>query len=153
MLKDRLKELVPTVFHKEEWRTQIQMPCLRKGYILFCKQKHSGSTKKYSETDDMNMLEFLIENIFVMFGGRVFQQTVGLRVLPVLPFSVTRSFIPTRLHTGTSEEKGKEASRSFNFILYYIDPALLLNNSTFGEFVNCYVVAVSDMSTDTFRFS
>ena len=77
-LKDRLKELVPTVFHKEEWRTQIQISCLRKGHILFCKQKHSGSTKKFSETDIMDMLEVLIENIFVMFGGHVFQQTVGL---------------------------------------------------------------------------
>jgi hypothetical protein len=26
----------------------------------------------------INMLEFLIENIFVFFGGRVFQQTVGI---------------------------------------------------------------------------
>ena len=93
--KRQIERISPTVFHKEEWRTQIQMPCLRKGHILFCKQKHSGSTKKFSETDIMNMLEFLIENIFVMFGGRVFQQTVRLRVLPVLPFSVTRSFIPT----------------------------------------------------------
>jgi hypothetical protein len=24
------------------------------------------------------MLEFLIDNIFIMFGGRVFQQTVGI---------------------------------------------------------------------------
>ena len=36
------------------------------------------STKKFSETDIFNMLEFLIDNIFVMFGGRVFQQTVGI---------------------------------------------------------------------------
>ena len=39
---------------------------------------HSDSTKKFSETDIFNMLEFLIDNIFVMFGGRVFQQTVGI---------------------------------------------------------------------------
>jgi hypothetical protein len=32
----------------------------------------------FSETDIMDMLEVLIENIFVMFGGHVFQQTVGL---------------------------------------------------------------------------
>jgi hypothetical protein len=32
----------------------------------------------FSETDSFNMLEFLIDNIFVMFGGRVFQQTVGI---------------------------------------------------------------------------
>ena len=36
------------------------------------------STKKFSETDIFNMLEFLIDNIFAMFGGRVFQQTVGI---------------------------------------------------------------------------
>jgi hypothetical protein len=26
----------------------------------------------------INMLEFLIDNIYVFFGGRVFQQTVGI---------------------------------------------------------------------------
>jgi hypothetical protein len=31
-----------------------------------------------NQTDTFNMLEFLIGNIFVMFGGRVFQQTVGI---------------------------------------------------------------------------
>jgi hypothetical protein len=34
--------------------------------------------KKLSETDIIKMLVFLIDNIFVMFGGRVFQQTVGI---------------------------------------------------------------------------
>jgi hypothetical protein len=47
--------------------------------FLFCKKKtHSDSTKKFSETDFINMLEFLIDNKFVIFGGRVFQQTVGI---------------------------------------------------------------------------
>jgi hypothetical protein len=41
-------------------------------------QKNTDSTKKFSETDIINMLEFLIDNIFVIFGGRVFQQTVGI---------------------------------------------------------------------------
>ena len=41
-------------------------------------KNHSDSTKKFSETDIINMLEFLIDNIFVLFGGRVFQQTVGI---------------------------------------------------------------------------
>jgi hypothetical protein len=38
---------------------------------------HSDSTKKFFETDIFNMLEFLIDNKFVMFAGRVDQQTVG----------------------------------------------------------------------------
>jgi hypothetical protein len=37
----------------------------------------TDSTKKFSETD-INMLELLIDNIFAMLGGCVFQQTVGI---------------------------------------------------------------------------
>jgi hypothetical protein len=44
-----------------------------------CK-KQSDSTKKLSETDIINMLEFFIDNIFAMFDGRVFQQTVGIHM-------------------------------------------------------------------------
>jgi hypothetical protein len=44
------------------------------------KKNHSVSTKKFSETDLIEMLEFLIDNIFAMFGGRVFQQTVGIAI-------------------------------------------------------------------------
>ena len=47
--------------------------------MLFCgKKKHSDSTKKFSETDIINMLEFLIDSIIVIFVGRIFQQTVGI---------------------------------------------------------------------------
>jgi len=45
---------------------------------LILKKNHSDSIKKFSETDIINMLVFLIDNIFVMFGGRVFQQTFGI---------------------------------------------------------------------------
>jgi hypothetical protein len=41
-------------------------------------RKKTLTTKQFSETDIINMLEFFIDNIFVMFGGRVFQQTVGI---------------------------------------------------------------------------
>ena len=44
----------------------------------FVKKNHSDSSKKFSETDIINMLEFLIDNKFVIFGGRVFQQIVGI---------------------------------------------------------------------------
>ena len=46
--------------------------------ISYFIKHHSDSTKKFSETDIFNMLEFLIDNIFALFGGRVFQQRVGI---------------------------------------------------------------------------
>ena len=48
------------------------MPCVRKEQILLCKN-HSDSTKKFSEADIINMIEFLIDNIYAMFDGLVCQ--------------------------------------------------------------------------------
>jgi hypothetical protein len=39
---------------------------------------HSDSTHKYSEIEIKKMLEFLIDNIYVVVGGQVLQQFVGI---------------------------------------------------------------------------
>ena len=39
---------------------------------------HSDAPQKYSDADVIKMLEYLIDNIFVEFGGRIFQQTIGI---------------------------------------------------------------------------
>jgi hypothetical protein len=53
----------------------------------------SDSNKKFFETDIINMLYFMI----AMFGGRVFQQTVGIPMgTTVLLFSPICSFIRMR---------------------------------------------------------
>ena len=36
------------------------------------------SQNEYSETDIIWMVEFLIDNMYVEFGGHVYQQTVGI---------------------------------------------------------------------------
>ena len=40
-------------------------------------KEHSDSKNKYTEDDIFNMLEFLVD-IFVVFGGKGFQQIVGI---------------------------------------------------------------------------
>jgi hypothetical protein len=68
------------------------------------------------------MLEFLIDNIFVMFGGHVFQQTVdipmGTNCAPLLAdlflFSYSADFIQELL----------KKNESFNFTFRYIDDVL-----------------------------
>ena len=39
---------------------------------------HSDASQKYLDADVIKMLEYLIDNIFVEFGGRTFQQTIGI---------------------------------------------------------------------------
>ena len=76
-LKDKLRELVQLCFINKNGQHRYKYLVLGRDRSSFVKQ-HSDSTKKFSETDIFNMLEFLIDNIFAMFGGRVFQQTVGI---------------------------------------------------------------------------
>ena len=85
------------------------------------------------------MLEFLIDNIFAMFGGRVFQQTVGIPMgthcAPLLAdfflYWYGADFIQ-----GLLKKNEKKLARSFNFTFPYIEDVLSLNNSRFGDFVD-----------------
>jgi hypothetical protein len=74
-----------------------------------------------------------------MFGGQVFQQTVGIHMgenrAPLLAdlflFSYEANFIQ-----GLLKKNKKKLARSFNFKFRCMDDALSLNNSRFGEFIN-----------------
>ena len=85
---------------------------------------HSDSTKKFSETDIINMFEFLIDNIFVIFGGRVFQQTVGIPMgtncAPLLSDLFLCSYEADFIQ-GLLKKNEKKLARSFNFTFRYID--------------------------------
>jgi hypothetical protein len=106
---------------------------------LILKKTHSDSTKKFSETDIINMLEFFICNIFVMFGGRVFQQTVGIPmgtncsplIADLFLYSYEADFMQ-----GFLKKNEMKIARSFNFTFRYIDDVLSLNNSRFCDFVD-----------------
>ena len=89
-LKDELRELVQLCFIKKNGQRIYKFLVLGRDRSYIVKH-HSDSTKKFSETDIFNMLEFLIDNIFVMFGGRAFQQTETL-----LLFSPSCSLIRMR---------------------------------------------------------
>ena len=83
------------------------------------------------------MLEFLIDNTFVIFGGRVVQQTVGLPMgkycTPLLVGLFLYSYEAEFLQ-GLLKKNEKKLARSFNFTFRYIDDVLLLNNSNFWDF-------------------
>jgi hypothetical protein len=120
--------------------------------IFYFENNHSDSTKKFSETEIINMLEFFIENTFAMLSGRVFQQTVGIPMrtnsTPLLPdlffYSYDVDFIQ-----GLHKKNEKKLARSFNFTFRYIDDVLSLNNSRFGDFVDRINPIVLDIKDTT----
>ena len=101
-------------------------PCFVKDY--------SDCTTKLTETVIVSMLKFLFDNIFVVFDGQIFQQTIGIPMgtncAPLLadPFlySYGAEFIQ-----GLLKSCKKKLAQSFNFTYRYTDGVLSLSNSVF----------------------
>ena len=95
-LKDRLRELVQMCFIKKNGQRRYKYLVLGRDRSYFVKY-HSDSIKKFSESNIINMLEYLLDNIFVVFSGRSLQQIVSIPIgTSCAPFSLTCSFIRLR---------------------------------------------------------
>jgi hypothetical protein len=68
LLKSRIKELIQHCFSKRNGEQRYQ-------YLVIGREKYCF-VKNHSKANQM--LDFLIDNIFVLFGGQVFQQTIGI---------------------------------------------------------------------------
>ena len=102
-------------------------------------KEHSDYKNNYSEDDIIKMLEFQVDNIFVVFAGKVFQQILdipmGTNCVPLLAdiflYSYEADFIQSLLSTG----KKLLASR-FNLTYRYIDDVLSITNPAFENYLD-----------------
>ena len=98
----------------------------------------SHAPQKYSDADVIKMLEYLIDSIFVEFGGRIFQQTIGIPMgtncAPLLAdlflYSYEAELVQSLLQAGK-----KHLAQQFNFTYRYIDYVLSLENIKFAEYL------------------
>ena len=101
-------------------------------------KEHSDSKNKYTEEDIIRMLEFLVDNIFVVFAGKVFQQIIGIPMgtncAPLLAdiflYSYEVEFIQSLLSAGK-----KRLASQFNFTYRYIDDVSSINNPDFENYL------------------
>ena len=85
------------------------------------------------------MIEFLVDNIYVRFGGQLFQWTVGipmgtncvLLLADLFLYSYENGFLDKLI----KESKSKLA-RKFNLSYRYIDDLISFNNKRFDEFIS-----------------
>ena len=84
------------------------------------------------------MLEFLVDNIFVVFVGKVFQQIIGIPMgtncatllADIFLYSYEAEFIQSLLSAGK-----KRLASQFNFTYRYIDDVLSINNPDFENYL------------------
>ena len=94
---------------------------------------------KYTANDICKMIEFLVDNIYVRFGGQLFRQMVGIPMgtncAPLLADLFLYSYENEFLDKLIKEGKRKLARR-FNLSYRYIDDLSSFNNKRFKEFIS-----------------
>ena len=85
------------------------------------------------------MIEFLVDNIYVRFGGQLFRQMVGIPMgtncAPLLAdlflYSYENEFFDKLIKEGK-----RKLARRFNLSYRYIDDLISFNNKRFKEFIS-----------------
>ena len=129
-LKSRLATIIRNSFiHKNGNRRYKYLVLGREGPYFV--RERSDSKSKYNEDDIIRMLEFLVDNIFVVFAGMVFQQIIGIPMgtncapllVDIFLSSCEAEFIQSLLSTGR-----KRLASQFNFTYRYIEDVLSIYN-------------------------
>jgi len=85
------------------------------------------------------MFYFLIDNIFVLFGGRVFQRMFGISMgtscAPLLTDLFLHAYEADILQ-GLLKNKDRKLAQTFNSIFRYIDDVLSLINYRLGHYLH-----------------
>ena len=92
----------------------------------------------YTADNICKMIEFLINNIFLQFGGRLFRQVIGILMgtncAPLLAdlflYSFENEFLDNMIRSGH-----RRLARSFNLCYRYIDDLIVFNNKTFLDYL------------------
>ena len=131
-LKCRLASIIRNSFIFKNGNRRYKNLALGHEEAYFVKEQ-SDSKTKYSEDDIVKLLAFLVDSIFVVFAGKVFQQIVGFPMgtncAPLLAaiflYSYEAEFIQSLLSTGR-----KQLASRFNFTYRYIDDVLSITTQS-----------------------
>ena len=112
-------------------------------FIVLCHEltlfvKHETKCKRcYTEDEVIGMLEFVVGNIFVEFGGHMFPQIIDIPIgtncthpfadLFLTPMRLSLSLCNILTKTKHTEDK------AFNLTFRYIDDVLSVNNPNFSN--------------------
>ena len=137
-LKQRLRNIINQAFFYKNGSRRYKYVVLGYNSSYFVKNDTNSKTF-YTEKDIIGMLDFLIDNIFVEFGGRIFQQSTGIPMgtncAPLLAdlflYSYEAEFIQNLV-----KQKKVSVAKTFNLTSRYIDDVISLNNSKFSDYLS-----------------
>ena len=138
LFKSRMNNIINNAFKHKNGATRYTHIKVGRNNSHFTSDPLNGDNK-YTANDICKMIEFLVDNIYVRFGGQLFRQMVGIPVgtncAPLLADLFLYSYENEFLDKLIKEGKRKLARR-FNLSYRYIDDLILFNNKRFKEFIS-----------------
>ena len=138
LLKSRITALIHNSFKRRNGSNRYTHIKITSGKGYFIDTINPGGDNLYTADQICRMVEFLIDNIFVKFGGCLFRQIIGIPVgtncAPLLAdlflYSYESEFLDNMIRGGH-----RKLARSFNLCYRYIDDLIVFNNKKFGDYV------------------
>ena len=138
LLKSRMNNIINNAFKLKNGATRYTHIKVGRNKSYFTSDPLNGDNK-YTANDICKMIEFLVDNIYVRFGGQLFRQMVGIPIgtncAPLLADLFLYSYKNELLDKLIKEGKGRLA-RKFNLSYHHIDDLISFNNKKFKEFIS-----------------
>ena len=131
LLKSRISNLVHNAFRKKDGSVRYTHIKVTRAKGYFTHDINGGGDNMYTADNICKMIEFLIDNIFVQFGGHLFRQVIGIPMgtncAPLLAdlflYSFENEFLDNMIRSGH-----RRLARSFNLCYRYMDDLIVFNN-------------------------
>ena len=138
LLKSRISNLVHNALRKKDGSVRYTHIKVKTAERYFIRDINGGGGNTYTADNICKMIECLIDNIFVQFGGRLFRQVIGIPVqkncAPLVAdhflCSYENEFLYNMVRSGH-----KRLARSFSVCYRYTDDLIVFNNKTFLDYL------------------
>ena len=138
LLKSRISNLVHIAFRKKGGSVRYTHINVTRAQGYFTHDINGNGDNMYTADNICKMIEFLIDNIFVQFGGHLFHQIIGIPILtncaPLLAdlflYSHGNEFLDNMIRSGH-----RRLARSFNLCYRYMDDLIVFNNKKFLDYL------------------
>ena len=142
LLKSRISNLVHNTLRKKDGSVRYTHIKVKRAKGYFIHDINGGRYNMYTADNICKTTEFLIDNIFVQFAGRLFGQVTGIpmgtKCAPLLAdlffYSYENEFLDSMIRSGQ-----RRLARSFNLCYRYIDVLIVLITRSFGIISKRYI--------------
>ena len=138
LLKSHMNNVINDAFKCKNGATRYTHIKVTRNKSYFTNDPLNGDNK-YTASDICKMIEFLVDNTYLRFGGELLRHIVGIpmgtncasSLADLLLYSCENEFLDKLIKEGK-----RKLSRKFNLSYCYIDDLIPFNNKRFNKFIS-----------------